>query len=199
MPDLLSKRLGERLMTAAEALAALPALIAGGLPVVGLARMRWGQLGAGLPLLQTPMFDAVRGDPAESAEATDLAAMLASCTPEEAQARLSDMLADEVARIMRMPSASILRHRPLAELGMDSLMAVELRMAVEQRFGLTLPVMALSDGVTLTALAGRMARASSGAAPGREDELQVMAERISRYEQGETDMAQPVAEPATQP
>ncbi len=196
--DLLSKRLGERLMTAAEALSSLPALIGSGLPVIGLARMRWGQLGAGLPLLQTPMFDAVRGNPAESAGATDLAAMLASCTPEEAQARLSDMLADEVARIMRMPSGSIPRHRPLAELGMDSLMAVELRMAVEQRFGLTLPVMALSDGVTLTALAGRMARASSGAGPGREDELQVMAERISRYEQVEAGEAEPVAEPAVQ-
>ena len=33
--DLLSKRLGERLMTAAEALAGLPTLIASGLPVVG--------------------------------------------------------------------------------------------------------------------------------------------------------------------
>jgi acyl carrier protein len=196
--DLLSKRLGERLMTAAEALAGLPALIGSGLPVAGLARMRWGQMGVGLPLLQTPMFDAVRGDPAESGEATDLATMLASCTPEEAQTRLTDMLADEVARIMRMPSAGIPRHRPLAELGMDSLMAVELRLAVEQRFGLTLPVLALSDGITLTALAGRMARTSSGSAPAREDELHALAERISRFEQVEIPEGQLVAEPAVQ-
>jgi hypothetical protein len=81
---------------------------------------------------------------------------------------------------------------------MDSLMAVELRMAVEQRFGLTIPVMALSDGVTLTALAGRMARASNGVGAGQEDELQVMAERISRYEEVQTGAAQPMAEPAVQ-
>ena len=44
---LLSKRLGERLMSAADALSALPTLLECGLPVVGLARVRWGQLGAG--------------------------------------------------------------------------------------------------------------------------------------------------------
>ena len=95
------------------------------------------------------------------------------------------------------PSTSIPRHRPLAELGMDSLMAVELRMAVEQRFGLTLPVLALSDGVTLTALAGRMARTRSGTGTGREDEVKAMAERIGRYEHVEATV-QPVAELAEQ-
>ena len=180
--DLLAKRLGERLLTARDALACLPALLASGLPVIGLARIRWGQLAAGLPLLQSPMFEAIRGGPDDTVEATDLATMLASCTPEEAQARLTELLAGEVARIMRMPSASVPLHRPLAELGMDSLMAVELRMAVEQRFGLTLPVLALSDGVTLMALAARMARASPAAAAERPDEPQALAARLSRFD-----------------
>jgi hypothetical protein len=42
---------------------------------------------------------------------------------------------------------------------MDSLMAVELRLAVEKGFGVTVPVLSLSEGATVSALAARMTRA----------------------------------------
>ena len=194
---MLSKRLGGRLLTAAEALAMLPALLGSGQPVLGLASVGWGQLAAGLPLLRTPMFEAVRGDGSETAGEVDLAELLARCTPEAAQAKLTELLAEEVARVMRMPVSAIAPHRPLAELGMDSLMAVELRLAVEQRFGLSVPVLALSDGATLTALAGRMARSVGGGTTAEApSDVQRITERLSRFEPAreETD-----TEPAVHP
>jgi hypothetical protein len=44
-------------------------------------------------------------------------------------------------------------HRPLSELGLDSLMAVELRFAATRRLGIELPVSALNDGASVTSLA----------------------------------------------
>ena len=65
---------------------------------------------------------------------------------------------------------------------MDSLMAVELRLAVEQRFGISIPLLALSEGATLTAMAGRIVRSLGGEGEVQADEKTQMAERLARYE-----------------
>ena len=180
---MLSKQLGGRLLTAADALDALPALLAAGRAVVGLADVRWGGLGASLPLLRSPLFEALYDGSAAPAAEVDVRELLANCTPEEAQAKLAELLTEEVARIMKTSAASIQGQRPLAELGMDSLMAIELRLAVEQRFGLTVPVLALSEGATVNGIAGRMARAIQAGGGGVLDaEAARLAERMNRFE-----------------
>ena len=180
---MLAKRLGSAHLTAAEALAALPLLLASGLPVVGYADMRWGALGAGLPWLRSPMFEEVQGAAGEPAAEVDLRELLASSTPEAARGKVVALLTEEVARITKLAPGRIEAGRPLVELGMDSLMAVELRLAVEQRFGVSLPVLALSEGATLHALAGRVIKMlGGGAEPAPRDEVADMAERIARFE-----------------
>src|SRR5690606_28369590 len=52
--------------------------------------------------------------------------------------------------------ADIDRHRPLAEIGMDSLMALELKLAAERRLGAEIPLMSLAGGATIADLAGRV-------------------------------------------
>ena len=61
-----------------------------------------------------------------------LAERLASLDPEAALALLKTVVAEEAATILRLPAGGIDPLRPLSEMGMDSLMAVELRLALEK-------------------------------------------------------------------
>jgi acyl transferase domain-containing protein/NADPH:quinone reductase-like Zn-dependent oxidoreductase/acyl carrier protein len=199
--EMLSKQLGGAHLTAQEALDNVPMLLAAGIPVAGMATIRWGALRRQLPLMESPLFVEMSGAGGDDAAEVDLKALLAESTPEEARDRVTVLLVDEVARIMKLAVDRVEPQRPLAELGMDSLMAVELRLAVEQRFGISIPLLALSEGATLTAMAGRIVR-SLGSAEGEAaaGEHTQMAERLARYEgvaiEGPAGGAEAPAEPS---
>ena len=194
--EMLSRQLGGAHLSAAQALDALPALLAAGAPVVGMASVRWASLKGRLPLLGSSLFDEMGGAAADEAGEVDLRALLAQCSPAEAQERVTALLIEEVARIMKLAPDRVEPQRALAELGMDSLMAVELRLAVEQRFGVTVPLLALAEGATLTAMAGRIVRGlgtAEEAAP--HDEASQLVHRLAKFE-GRADDAAPLAGPA---
>ena len=197
--DMLARQLGGAHLSAQQALDTLPALLAAGIPVAGMATIRWASLRRQLPLMQSPLFAEMCGAAAEEAAEIDLKALLAECSPEEARDRVTGLLVEEVARIMKLAIDRVEPQRPLAELGMDSLMAVELRLAVEQRFGISIPLLALSEGATLTAMAGRIVRGLGGDGDAQADEKTQMAERIARYEgaafEGPADRAETPTEP----
>ena len=46
---------------------------------------------------------------------------------EQATEALLDIVVEEIARVLRLPPKEVDRHRPLAEIGMDSLMMLELQ------------------------------------------------------------------------
>jgi acyl carrier protein len=154
----LHRRFGAAPMGAAEALAALPALLDSGLPCAGLARMAWGEAGAALPVLAEPAFEAVRGAAAAPA-AEGLRARLRDAPPEEALALLRATLSAELARILRLPGGAVAAEAPLAGLGLDSLGGMELRAALETRLGTAVPLAAVTETLTLDALARRIAEA----------------------------------------
>ena len=90
----------------------------------------------------------------------DLAARIAGKSEGEARALVAGLLAGEVARIFRLPPEDIELTRPLDELGLDSMMSLDLRMSIEKRFGVELPIVAISAGVSLNDLAGKLIAAS---------------------------------------
>jgi len=69
---------------------------------------------------------------------------------------------DEIARVLRLPPKEVDRHRPLAEIGMDSLMMLELRTTVEAALQIELPMMSLASGITPADVARRVAPLVSG-------------------------------------
>jgi len=71
---------------------------------------------------------------------------------------LLDIVVEEIARVLRLPPKEVDRHRPLAEIGMDSLMMLELRTTVEDALQIELPMMSLSSGITPADVARRMHR-----------------------------------------
>ena len=129
----LARRLGARPIPAAEALASLPALMASGLPVVAFAETNWDEARRFLPILAAPLFSEIRAKSSASVSDEALSERLASLDPEAALALLKTVVGEEAATILRLPADSIDPLRPLSEMGMDSLMAVELRLALEEQ------------------------------------------------------------------
>jgi phthiocerol/phenolphthiocerol synthesis type-I polyketide synthase C len=132
------------------------------------AQFRSGSALQSLKLLQTPaftdLFAAAEGI-AQSAD-IDLAAQIAGKSEGDARALVAKLVASEVARIFRLSADEIEVARPLDELGMDSMMSLDLRMGIEKRFGVELPVVAISAGVSVNDLATRLiAGVRSGPAP----------------------------------
>jgi myxalamid-type polyketide synthase MxaE and MxaD len=77
------------------------------------------------------------GGSGRTTESPERARLLAT-PPALRQGVLETMLAEQIARVLRMPPDQIDRTTPLPSLGLDSLMALELRNRLELSFGVTL-------------------------------------------------------------
>jgi phthiocerol/phenolphthiocerol synthesis type-I polyketide synthase C len=125
--------------------------------VVTIAPIDWGQARRDLAYLASPAFAQVLAHaemgPQDSGEQIDLAALIRGKDGREARDVVAEVLTGEVARILKLPAKEISPQRPLAELGMDSLMGLELRMSVERRFDIDLPLVAIGDSTTLLTIA----------------------------------------------
>ncbi len=156
--DTLSKRMGVDALTARTALDSLGALLAGDHPpVVCVAEVDWRTMAA-LPALKSPRFALVAsgGRTESSGEAFDLDKLLAGLSPQEVTQVLTELVAEQVGTVLRIPAERLDVTQSVFEMGMDSLMAMELRSAIEERFGVQLPAMALSEGASITRLAERI-------------------------------------------
>jgi acyl carrier protein len=93
---------------------------------------------------------------------------LKQATPQRRRERLLGFVAEHVARVVDAPSAQAIDPRqPLNELGLDSLMAVELRNRLGTGLGLarSLPATLVFDHPTLEALAAYLEELVVPAAP----------------------------------
>src|SRR5712671_2783636 len=189
--DALARRLGAKPIPATQALSALPAIEESGLAAVGFAETNWNEARRFLPILAAPFFTEVRSDTGSSPGDDSLIERLAELDPEEALALLKAVVAEEAAGILRLPAAGIDPLRPLSELGMDSLMAVELRLALESRLRIDLPLMSLAEGTSVASIAKRLAGALSARPQARE--LISLAER---YEAADDERVASVADAA---
>jgi NADPH:quinone reductase-like Zn-dependent oxidoreductase/acyl carrier protein len=163
--EVLHRRLGVAAMTAEEALAALPALLAAPHAAPLLVRLTGGEGRLRLPIMGEPMLGALAGAEA-SADAGDLRARLAAMPREEAEATLLRLVQEEIGRILRLPPEAVGADAPVAGLGLDSLGALELRGALEARLARQVPIAGLSEELTVAALARQIAGAVLAPAPG---------------------------------
>lgn len=163
--DKLARKLGRHALTAREALDGLAALMSDAQTDVrqaatGYARIDWAAARRDLALLATPYAERLGIETTEGAggeaAAIDLASLLDGLDRPAAIARICQLLAVEIGRILRIGEEEIDPARPLADVGMDSLMALELRMAAERQFGIDIPLMSLANGATLADMAARI-------------------------------------------
>ncbi|OLR91799.1 polyketide synthase [Actinokineospora bangkokensis] len=148
----------------AEGMQALAAVLADGRAATGIARLDLGTTMSLFPQLATrPFFELVKpAEQAATAGSADWAGMaeLRAMAPAAARAALEDHLVGIIAELMGFAAERIDRYVPLTQLGLDSLLAMRARGAVERDFGLPLPVPLLLRGASLAELADYLSSAS---------------------------------------
>ncbi|MCW5701009.1 MAG: SDR family NAD(P)-dependent oxidoreductase [Bradyrhizobium sp.] len=112
-----------------------------------------------LPILRSPTYGSfVRSQDAADAagDAVDLRALLQQEPMDAVRRKVSDVVVRNLGKVLHARPEDISRVRPLGEIGLDSLMTLELVMSLEAAFGLnislvnsvgTLTVSALSDEI----------------------------------------------------
>ena len=158
LSDQLSEKLGAEPLTAAEALDELKRLLDAGVTRMTVAPVDWRKLYGKLPGLRVAAFAEVTAGARDGdiGEALDLRQLVQQLAPEEVKGLLVETLCEEIGQVLRLPADKVDPSKNVFDLGMDSLMAVELRMSVEERLGVEVPAMALSEGVSVTQLAERL-------------------------------------------
>lgn len=98
------------------------------------------------------------GEPGPEEEAAPFREELLALPPVAREARLLAWLRREVARAASRPLARVAPDEPLTRLGIDSLGAVELRSAVEERWGVEVSLTGLLEGADAAGLAQEILR-----------------------------------------
>jgi phthiocerol/phenolphthiocerol synthesis type-I polyketide synthase C len=171
--DALQRKLGT-LMTADAALDRLGQVLGGGFrgPSITIAPMEWGRLARDLAVLGEPLFDFVPHDEVRSAIGINLADLVADLGEARARREVTSVIALEMGRILRCAPAEIDPARPMTDLGFDSLMAVSLRLAIEEKLGIELSFQALAADLSLQELVHRLFERSGAEA--RDDVVEYM-------------------------
>jgi acyl transferase domain-containing protein/NADPH:quinone reductase-like Zn-dependent oxidoreductase/short-subunit dehydrogenase/acyl carrier protein len=166
----LKRRFGSTLMASRTALNGLDwAFDAQGsqiADVCAIARIDWAMAKRELAAVRAPTFNAVDTGTVsrQAGQAAVTLERLRAMPPEEATEALLNIVVEEIARVLRLPPKEVDRHRPLAEIGMDSLMMLELRTTVEASLQIELPMMSLASGITPADVARRITPLVTGEA-----------------------------------
>jgi len=155
MRDQLASKLGAAPLSTSDAMALLEGVVARDESNFYAAGINWQRLRAGLPVLQARVFSelAPRAERnGDGASADDILSKLADAPLEEAVRMVSEILAEEIGQVLRLTPDRIDLEKSVFDLGMDSLMALELKLGIEDRFGIEIPVMALSEGGNVLSL-----------------------------------------------
>ena len=135
--------------------------------VVAPVSVRWGDMlklnrGPVPPLLRevAPAEGAAQPAAADRPEDAALREKLRGVDIAQREELLSRFFSEQLAQIMGMDAASIDSKQPLNTLGLDSLMAIELKINIETRLKVTVPMAAFRS-------AGMLAHAAATRGPGR--------------------------------
>jgi acyl transferase domain-containing protein/NADPH:quinone reductase-like Zn-dependent oxidoreductase/acyl carrier protein/short-subunit dehydrogenase len=158
--DALVGRLGGHALSAAEALSSLDALLTNPSPRIGFLQLDWNVLRRSLPSSQAPKFSEFECrdiNHTGSQETTqDLRRRLTELPEAELLSTITDIVRSEIAQILRIAPERIESTTSLFDMGMDSLMAVELATSIEGRLGIHLSALALTDAPTIERIAARI-------------------------------------------
>ncbi len=179
--DALQARLGGEALASQRALAMLETLVQSDKAGVAVVDFDWNAIQRVMPGAKSLKFTEQRrlaksGE--EDGQGEDIHALIAGLSGTEVHALVTELLMAEVGHILRLPREKLSADKSVFDLGMDSLMGMELVLAIEERFGVRLPVMALTEGATVSRIAEKIAAhllPQEGSAAPNEQELKQQA------------------------
>ncbi|WP_175150285.1 type I polyketide synthase [Paraburkholderia ultramafica] len=157
--EALQARIGGLSITSAEALAALERALVEMNAGEAVVRLDWQALALGMPAARARRYTELhaRGshEPARQG-GVQMREQIAGLPFADALHLVEETLQAQIARILHMSPEKIETSRSILDMGMDSLMGMELGMAVEESFQVKLSIMTMAEGATVHSLAQRI-------------------------------------------
>jgi NADPH:quinone reductase-like Zn-dependent oxidoreductase/acyl carrier protein len=184
----LESRLGSKAIHSDTALIMLEKMLLADSSGAAIINFDWATIARFMPGAKAPKYEQqllqAKNLGADSHNHENIKSLLASLTAAEAIDLIAQLLAQEVGQILRIPAEKVDKQKSVFDLGMDSLMGMELAIAIEERFEVKLPLMALAEGATITKLAAKIVELLQGNGTSDESsQQQDMAKAlISRHE-----------------
>jgi len=163
-----------------EGFAFLDLIAGGGASGMGVMAVDWPRLFTRDPNARlSPLLRELSArHPVETGDAGRVRDMLAGLGSDAEMSRLESELTVMAASIMRLAPGEIDRHASFTDLGVDSLMAVELKNRIRHDVGVDLPLVKLLEGPSIAQLAGLVSAhlklaELSGVAPSGTDVMEI--------------------------
>ncbi|MCC8396968.1 SDR family NAD(P)-dependent oxidoreductase [Paraburkholderia sp. MMS20-SJTR3] len=157
--EALQSRIGGVSITSDEALAALERALLDMSAGDAVVRLDWQALALGMPAARAHRYvelHACGSHEAAHQGSVQMREQLAAMPFADAIRLVEETLQAQIARILHMSPEKIETGRSILEMGMDSLMGMELGMAIEERFEVKLSMMTMAEGATVHTLAQRI-------------------------------------------
>jgi NADPH:quinone reductase-like Zn-dependent oxidoreductase/acyl carrier protein len=129
-----------------------------------------------LPVLKSPTYARLtrEGRAADAgAVQIDVKALLKAEGADAARQKISNVIVTHLARVLHAPEEDIARTRPLADIGLDSLMALELVSGLEQTFGIDMPLSTSAGSLTVVGIAEAIINDATGNQDGADGDTAV--------------------------
>jgi acyl transferase domain-containing protein/ubiquinone/menaquinone biosynthesis C-methylase UbiE/acyl carrier protein len=191
------EHVGVKSLPAPQLLRILGALLRYEAVQVGVGHIDWPQLAKVHLFHVSPrlahLTEATSGDDGE-AESAALVDILLALPSEERQQLLSTHIRDQLARLLGMSPAKLHIDEPLLNLGVDSLMAVEIGNQVQAMVGVDVPAMKFMEGLSISGLSAYVLEqlseqpAAAAAAPVSAEPSQQILEQVERMSDEEVDV-----------
>lgn len=178
----LQSRMGGAALHSSVALDTLESLLVENRSGLGVMELDWKALSRFLPTARTPRFSglSVGGVDTDSSgdDTNTIQRLLAELSRDELISTFATMLKEEVGEILRIPPEKIDENQSIFNMGLDSLMGVELVLAVEAHFGVKLPVMSLKESPTILKLSEKLCSQLTGGEQVDDDQPTSMQSQI---------------------
>ncbi|MDJ0515594.1 MAG: SDR family NAD(P)-dependent oxidoreductase [Trichodesmium sp. MO_231.B1] len=136
-----------------QGMQALELLLSGASSQVGVLPVNWSEFFGQMPMAQKmPLLSGFVSSAVSATETieTKILEQLKESSPEERDNILVDYFKGKLAGLLGITASKIDADKPLTAMGLDSLMAVELRNLVQRELGFDIPIEKIIEGISIT-------------------------------------------------